>query len=396
MLNIFSIKKELTIDAFRNVRAIWRRSILAISGIMIGTTSFLIVVNISESAREQSMRLFEGAGPDVLAVYISLARGHHNPGMAINDVISAPNQLSVISEAAPLALAGLDIALGSRKVNANVMGTNNNLSGIVHAQIDAGRFLSTYDSARTFAVLGNTLAQQLAITPSQLQAGITLRLGSYLYKVIGVLRAEIPNPLFPVDLNNSVIVPIIGFQRVAPDNITAALMRRAPGIDEDSARSTIIDYFKNRKPSVSVEVRSAKQILVIMNGQRQVYNTLLMAVGIASLLMGSAGIFSIMLMSVNERRHEIGLRLALGARSQDIRATFLAEAMILSFGGGITGIAIGSATSSVFARFFGWGSGYYVVTALVAFLAAMATGLCSGIYPAMKAARLDPIAALRL
>ena len=154
------------------------------------------------------------------------------------------------------------------------------------------------------------------------------------------------------------------------------------------------DYFRRVAPRVAVRVQSAQKLIEQMQRQMQTFALLLAAIGSISLIMGGVGVMNVMLISVSERRREIGIRRALGARRLDIQSQFLTEAVVLSLVGGVFGLLLGVAGTWGFCRFSQWTFLVDPGAAVSGFVVACAVGVFFGFQPAYQAARLDPIAAL--
>jgi putative ABC transport system permease protein len=161
----------------------------------------------------------------------------------------------------------------------------------------------------------------------------------------------------------------------------------------------IIEQLKQRiheqAPKLSLFVRSAKQIIASMESQGRIFTLLLAVIGSISLLVGGIGIMNVMLVSVSERKKEIGIRKAIGAKKRDIQALFLVESAMLSLSGGFLGVILGSVITWVIAYFSQWPFQLYVIPPVAGFFVSVVTGIFFGFYPAKRAASLEPMASLR-
>ena len=384
----------LAAEAIGNLHAMRQRSLLALLGIVIGTAAVIAMIAIGETAKQQALGQFKAMGTDLLAVHQDSAQPGRPAPFTPGDA-AALRDRPEIDAVAPLALAGMEIAHGRNRVTASVAGVTGDLPPVARLRVAEGRFLSEFDGGQTFAVLGAGLARQLGGEGTPPAVGDAVRMGGYGYTVIGVLEETVPNPLLPVDLNGAAFVPLPGMRRIAPAaGITTLVARMAPGVGDEAARQAAAAHFAGPRPR-PVVVQSARQLIAAMAEQMQVYTLLLAAIGGISLVVGGVGVMNVMLMSVVERRREIGVRLAVGARPRDIRAMFLVEALTLSLAGGALGTALGTGAAVLYAQTAGWPFALPAAALPLGLGMSVAVGLFFGFYPAVRASRLDPIQALR-
>jgi outer membrane protein TolC len=182
-----------------------------------------------------------------------------------------------------------------------------------------------------------------------------VRAGRYGLRVVGILAPSLPSPMMPVDADGSLFVSIPNARRLMTEpTISTVLVRLHPEADPEIAAAGIRTVLEPRLRDATMGVQSARQLLAGMASQMQLFTLLLGAVGSIALLLGGVGVMNIMIISIAERRREIGIRLAIGARRSEIRALFLAEAVVLALVGGLLGIAVGIAGAWGFARLSGW------------------------------------------
>jgi putative ABC transport system permease protein len=222
-----------------------------------------------------------------------------------------------------------------------------------------------------------------------------VRVGDYLFSIVGVMEKSRPIGLLPVNLDTSVLMPLAGARRVMDPGVTGAIARMAPGADDLAATAMVTQDFQQESRGVAVQVQSARQLIETLRQQMNVYTLLLAAIGSISLLVGGVGVMNVMLMSIIERRREIGLRVALGARPRDIMNMVLIEALALSLTGGLAGALLGLAAAVAVASAWGWTFAFAPYAIPLGAGVATLIGLISGVHPAISAARLSPIAALR-
>ena len=228
--------------------------------------------------------------------------------------------------------------------------------------------------------------------------GKILEVGERLYTVIGALESAPESYALPfsVDANRSVFVPITTVRRTEPEKqIELIVARAATGVHHADAARDVRAYFARRARGLELEVVSAEQLIEQMESQLGLMTLLLAAVGSVSLIVGGIGVMNIMLISVNERRREIGVRRALGASRGDIQRQFLTEALILTLGGGIVGVAVGTGAAYGISQMNGWEFFVSPTSIVVGVGVSTVAGIFFGLQPAYQASRLDPIVALQ-
>ena len=228
--------------------------------------------------------------------------------------------------------------------------------------------------------------------------GSKLVIHKCLFTVIGVLEDAPETYALPFDLDAdvSVFVPAHTIQRIFPGTSVSLLIARiSKAFHYTAAIREIRSYFSKRPQSGNLEITSAQQLIKQMESQLALMTLLLGAIGSISLVVGGIGVMNIMLISVTERKREIGIRRALGARRLDIQIQFLAEAMILTIMGGFAGAVVGTVITYIICQFTDWA--FFLSSSSIVFgvVVASIVGLFFGFQPAFQAARLDPIEALQ-
>ena len=388
-------------EALRSLSGARLRTALGLIGIMIGIASVITMISTAQIATAESRRQFEALGTDILT--IKKPGGEHarqgGPAIGLADALALAEALPSLAEAAPrIQSSGTFIHAGKRSGSGSVQGVTAAFASVNTLALAEGRFISDFDVRRFFCVVGARVARAMRRSGAGRVVGATLDVQGRLFTVVGVLREreESYGLPFQVEANRSVFVPITTARRMFPNSpVKLIVARMRPGVRHEAAASEVAGYFRARNPKLELEVKSAEQLIAQMESQLGLMTLLLGAVGSISLIVGGIGVMNIMLISVAERRREIGVRRALGARRRDIQSQFLIEAVILTVAGGIAGAVVGTAATWGVCRFTGWEFEVSVVSVISGIVVATAAGVFFGFQPAYQAARLDPIVALQ-
>jgi putative ABC transport system permease protein len=204
------------------------------------------------------------------------------------------------------------------------------------------------------------------------------------------------NKIRPVEINRGILIPVTTAMRMSNSHeVEKVITKLTPRGDAKAAVSQIQRYYKAVANGLEVRIKTAEELIRQMQTQMRTFTLLLGIIGCVSLIVGGIGVMNVMLVSVSERKKEIGIRRALGARQQDIWNQFLAESVILCFAGGIIGIMAGICASYLIARFFHWGFLISNTAVVMGLTVSFAAGAFFGFYPARQAARLHPVDALK-
>ena len=387
-------------EAARSLYGARLRTLLGLIGIMIGIASVIAMISTGEIATAESRNRFEALGTDILTIEKAgtPAQGR-DAVIGLEAALALGDVLPTIALAAPQIEAQGSFAYGGKSVGQGLThGVSAAFAPVNKLRLAEGRFVSDMDRGRYFAVVGAEVAAAMRGRGAGKVVGEVLEVDERLFTVVGALADAPETHALPFQLyaNKSVFLPITTVRRIDPDEEIALIIARvAPGIHHSAAARDIQDYFAARTRGLAVEVRSAEQLIEQMESQLGLMTLLLGAVGSISLIVGGIGVMNIMLISVAERRREIGIRRALGATRGDIQGQFLIEAMILTLGGGLAGVIVGTGATYGVCRFTGW-EFFLSPTSIVAGIGvSVVVGVFFGFQPAYQASRLDPIVALQ-
>ena len=226
--------------------------------------------------------------------------------------------------------------------------------------------------------------------------GTQIRMGKHIFTIVGIAQKWPENTFFNQNINSSIIIPIqTSFVLSKYTKINDIVFRLKPGAKIPAIKASITDYIDKHAPNNNLFIRSARQLIDKMQAQQRTFTLLLGVIGGISLLVGGIGVMNIMLVSVVERRREIGIRRALGAKKRDIQILFVVESTILSVFGGGLGVIFGIVSSFIIAEFSHWHFMLFIFPPIIGFSVSAAIGIFFGFYPAYRASQLDPIEALR-
>ncbi|MDD2309386.1 MAG: ABC transporter permease [Desulfuromonadaceae bacterium] len=395
-------------EAVRSLLSSKQRTVLALIGIVIGIGSVIAMVSIGKIVQEESLRQFKEMGTDVLTIESQFGGGEPSTGGRITrsapkskiklaDVLAIPTECPGISAVAPSVRGNGEASYGGKKLqNAGMIGVTESFLGINKLKISQGRFISDLDAHNQFCTIGSMVATEMRTLGSGDVIGKKLRVGQSLYTVVGVTAEVLEGGMRRFQPNETIYVHITSALRSSREaEISEIIARVSTGVTNTVARDQVLAYFKSKTKKSSVRVTSPEEIIAQMEKQMQMFTLLLGAIGSISLIVGGVGVMNVMLVSVSERRREIGIRRALGAKRGDIRGQFLIESIILSLIGGVLGILFGVGASVIISHFAKW---HFVLSSgaiLLGVGVSNAVGIFFGYYPARQASLLDPIVALK-
>jgi len=368
------------------------RSGLTMLGIIIGVAAVIALVSVGRSASSMVTEQVESLGSNLIMILPARSQGVE---FTMADVEAVRRQIPGVAAASPVISAGVTATWGGQTHDTSLRGVSPEYLQIQSWGVSYGQFFSQhdFDARERFAVVGQTVAQELFGMNDPLHR--TISLNGHVFRVIGVLEEK--GATMGQDMDDVVVVPATTAQRVLGTNRVQQIYAQAASGQQAALITNHIERVMDVRfhRDDSVNVFSQEQILDVVNTMTGTLTLMLGAIAGISLLVGGIGIMNIMLVSVTERTREIGVRKALGARRRDIRNQFLVEAVFLSVLGGTVGILLGGAGSSAISRLAGWNPGLNLNAVLLAFGFSAAVGIVFGLWPALNAAKLDPVEALR-
>ncbi|MBK1719856.1 ABC transporter permease [Thiocystis violacea] len=391
--------------ALREIRRNLLRSFLTILGIVIGVAAVIVMVTLGGGATRQVASQIESLGSNLLMIrvgqHMGPGVGSSAPSFSVADALAIQREVPSARAVAPAASESITVIAGNKSWSTQVSGTDNAFFDVRNWTLESGRIFteSELHGGRSVCLIGETVRKELfgALDP----LGERIRLKTMSCQVVGLLRSKGQSSMGS-DQDDLVVIPLRAFQRRIAGNQDVRLIQVSvrDGESTERAKQDLERLMRERRRIQDSEqdnfsVRDMREIASMLTGTTQILTTLLTAVAAVSLLVGGIGIMNIMLVSVTERTREIGIRLAIGALEREVLLQFLVEAVVLSSLGGILGIllAIGASIglASLLQVPFVFNGGIVVI----AFLFSAAVGVIFGYFPARRAARLDPIEALR-
>ena len=384
-------------EAVGSLYAAKQRSLLALIGIVIGIGSVIAMLSVGTIAKRQALEQFRELGTDYLTIQVHGLAAGAAPGIELEEAAGLPAGTSTLAGVAPWTQGFGEVVYGGKKVaDAPALGVTGTFLALNRLRLEQGRAISDLDFRRDHCVIGARVASALRRAGAEPLVGEAIRLQDRICTIVGVLRAAPRWGMQPFEADRTVLIPLSTAQRLFPQQgLNQIVARMRPEAHHTTASAEVREYFRRRVPRMTVRVRSAQKLIEQMQRQTQTFALLLAAIGSISLIVGGVGVMNVMLVSVTERRVEIGIRRALGARRFDIQSQFLTESIVLSLIGGVFGIGLGVGGTWLFCRFSGWAFLVDPTAAALGFVVACCVGVFFGLQPAHQAARLDPIAALR-
>jgi putative ABC transport system permease protein len=408
---------EPLFTAWEGARTHKLRSSLTILGIVIGVAAVISLMSIGRGTQAQILSNIESLGSNLITVSPGMSSergGVMGPTgsattLTLEDATAIAEQVPYVAAVAPYSSSNQQLVFGSENVNAQVIGVTPAYQETYNLDTAQGTFISEYNyqSAAKVAVIGANVEEELFSGVSPI--GQQIRMGSSIVTVMGVLESKGTSMMGSTD--DAILIPLSTLQQTVSQQRTSTGEHLVSSIaiavsdqgQADYVVSEVTDLLRSRHRLASGEdddfsIRSMEELVSTVSETTETLTLFLGAIAGIALLVGGIGVMNIMLVSVVERTREIGIRKALGARERDIWGQFLSESAFLSFSGGIIGLGVGWGLSKLISATEVLGSITTVVSSDIVILAlavSIGIGVLFGFLPARRAARLNPIEALR-
>jgi len=395
--------------ALRSIRRNLLRSFLTILGIVIGVSAVITMVTLGHGATQAVQTQISSLGSNLLMVRPGQRQGPPGgggggPSFKEADAEAIMAQIGGVAAVAPEGRAGVTVVGNGRNWTTSVVGSTNAWFDTGNWKLAAGRKFEAQEltAGSAVCIVGETVRREIfGGATGQGGLGEQLRVKQFSCEVVGVLAAK-GQAAMGNDQDDTVLVPLRTLQRRVTGNqrVGTLLVSMQDGSDSTRLKASLTDLLRERRKLAegdddNFNVLDTQQIAETLSGTTRIMTTLLGAVAAVSLLVGGIGIMNIMLVSVTERTREIGLRLAIGALEHEVLLQFLIEAVALAALGGLIGIVIATAASLGLSSLMGVPFLFDPSINLLSFLFSAGIGVVFGYMPARRAARLDPIQALR-
>ena len=383
------------------------RTALSVLGVVLGVAAVIAMMSVSEGAAREAMSQVEALGLDNLVARSSGLRAPGVPGggLMAADADRALGLVPFAQVVSPLVNRVQQVSHGALSRTTEVLGVLPAFQSILRLAVDRGRFLSVSDerSAATTCVLGALLAQQLFGGRDPI--GQSVRVATGYYEVVGVLREQGSNPqggsaLAWHDINHTAFVPLPSLTGHSIDvepgqGVDEIWLRVADGSRADDLGRILQRVLERTHKPIEFAVVVPRELLAQRFRTQRTFSVVVGSVAALALIVGGIGIMNIMLTSVVERTREIGVRRTAGATRRDVGLQFMIETLMMTVTGGGIGLLVGAAISWSITAFAGWSTHISALAATLGLTVSLIVGFVFGLYPALKAARLEPIDAMR-
>ncbi|PZD73466.1 Macrolide export ATP-binding/permease protein MacB [Acaryochloris thomasi RCC1774] len=384
------------------------RSSLTMLGMIIGNASVISMIAVGQGAEKYAAGQFESLGPNSLFIVPGSDRARRRTfevpkTLVLADAEAIRTQVPTVQGVAPQIQEQLSVVYGNVNTSISVTGTDENYAAVRDHDVAQGRFITALDVKRgnPIAVIGSDVVDKVFGSTNPL--GKQLRLNNLSFQIVGIMETK--GSFLGSSQDDVIFIPLSvmadrlsGSTSPFGTQLTFISVSARNQASIPAAQFQIRNLLRLRHKIIDEDdftVRSQKQALEIIGNVSGALTVMLAAIASISLLVGGIGIMNIMLVSVTERIQEIGLRKAIGASQQDILVQFMIEAIILSAAGGLIGTAVGVGGTLVVGAFTPLETGISIPAVVMAVSVSGGIGLFFGVVPARRAARMDPIVALR-
>ena len=385
------------------------RTALSLSGVIIGVCAVIIMVAVGKGTEEKIVSQITKMGSNLLLVnsgQVKIIAGRARQVKAVTtlelkDADSLLDEAESVKNVAPAQTKKLQVKFENLSTKTNIVGTTSGIVEVQNHTLAQGRFFDEDEDKglRRVAVVGHTVVDN--IFEEQYPIGKIIRIGKVPFEVIGVLSPK-GMDVNGMDQDDQIFIPVrTALRRVFNLTYINAIYVKVKNSNlMDQAEKEISAILRERHhlkegKADDFTIQNQATVLETQRESSKAFTLLIGSIAAISLIVGGIGILVAMLISIKERTKEIGIRRAVGAKRRDILFQFFSEALILSIGGGIIGVIIGITVSMVVAFFAGWPFIVSINAIAVSLLSTFIIGIFSGVYPARKAAFLDPIKALQ-
>jgi putative ABC transport system permease protein len=391
--------------ALQAIRRNLLRSFLTMLGIVIGVAAVITMVTLGNGATRAISNQIASLGSNLLMVMpgqmFRPGAGSTAKPFDIRDVEAIQTQISSLKAVAPVVESSVTVVYGAKNWSTSVVGTTNDYFIASNWKFASGRSFSDAElqSGKAVCVIGDTIRRELFGGKDPI--GSTMRIKAFSGEIIGVLAAKGQGGMGR-DQDDTVVMPIRTVQRrvAGNQNINMMMLSVKDGVLSDDVVNQLNLLLRERRRITpgkedNFDVMDTKEIAQALSGTTKTLTSLLGAVAAVSLLVGGIGIMNIMLVSVTERTKEIGIRLAVGALENEVLLQFMVEAITLACVGGIVGIVAATLVSVMLTRMMAVPYAFNLGINVLSFFFSAAIGVMFGFMPARRAAKLNPIVALR-
>jgi putative ABC transport system permease protein len=393
--------------ALQAIRANKLRSFLTMLGIIIGVGAVITMVALGSGAQKSVQARIQALGPTLLSLYPGQAfRGgiafDQRVSLMVDDYKALASDARYVKAVVPELTRNLQVKRAGQNINVSVVGTTPNYVAVKNYTITAGRMFTAGEdeSRRGYAVLGSAIPEMFNANPVAM-IGQTIQIRGIPFEIIGVLSMKGSGGGFG-NPDEQILIPlqtaryrIMGTDRLRSITVDAADLKQMTLAMIEIERVLRREHKIRPGAENDFQIRNQADVLATFQETTETFTYLLAGIAAVSLLVGGIGIMNIMLVSVTERTREIGVRKALGATKSHILLQFLIEALVLCVLGGLIGVIFGTLGAVALSAIKHWNTSISIFAVLLSFVFSALVGLFFGIWPARRAASLDPIVALR-